>query len=59
MAKNLVKSQNSIAWILKDTGYNTIFETDNRRFNSIDKEFGFKQIIGPKTGVNDVLLGNI
>jgi hypothetical protein len=57
VAKRLVKSQNSIAWILKNNGYTTIFCTDDRRFNSIDKEFGFNLIIGPKTGVNDVLLG--
>jgi hypothetical protein len=57
VAKDLVKSQNSIAWILKNNGYTTIFSTDDRRFNSMDKEFGFSKIIGPKTGVNDVLLG--
>jgi len=57
MPPNLVKSQNSIAWTLQKLGYTTLFATDDRRFNSIDKDFGFQTIIGPKTGVNDVLLG--
>ena len=52
-----LKSQASIAWILKRDGYDTIYATDDRRFNSIDKEFGFRQVIGPKLGVNDILLG--
>lgn len=56
--KSTVKSQGSIARLLKQKGYNTIFATDDRRFNSIDKEFGFKTIIGPKTGVNDILIGS-
>ncbi|MDR3442224.1 MAG: sulfatase-like hydrolase/transferase [Legionella sp.] len=58
VAKSTIKSQASIAWILKEQGYDTIFATDDRRFNSIGKEFGFNKIIGPKLGVNDVLLGS-
>lgn len=58
VAKSTVKSQNSIAWLLGTKGYTTIFATDDRRFNSIDREYGFKKIIGPKTGVNDVLIGS-
>nr|WP_277619246.1 alkaline phosphatase family protein [Legionella norrlandica] len=53
-----VKSQDSIVWELNKLGYTTIYATDDRRFNSIDKDFGFKKIIGPKTGVNDVMLGS-
>ncbi|KTD81594.1 sulfatase-like hydrolase/transferase [Legionella waltersii] len=53
-----VKSNQSIVWELDRLGYNTIYATDDRRFNSIDEKFGFKQIIGPKTGVNDVILGS-
>jgi len=56
--KQLVKSNESIVWVTKIQGYNTIFATDDRRFNSIDKEFGFNKIIGPKLGVSDFLLGS-
>lgn len=58
VAKSTVTNQLSIAWLLSNQGYNTIFATDDRRFNSIGKEFGFKTIIGPKLGVNDTLLGS-
>ncbi|KTD21483.1 sulfatase-like hydrolase/transferase [Legionella israelensis] len=57
IAKNMVKSPASIAWDLKRQGYLTVFATDDRRFNSIGKEFGFDKTIGPQFGVNDVILG--
>lgn len=57
VAKDMVKSESSIAWLLKKQGYTTIYATDDRRFNTIDKEFGFDDIIGPKIGINDVILG--
>ncbi|KTD11515.1 putative Sulfatase [Legionella gratiana] len=57
VAKDMVKSESSIAWILRKQGYTTIYATDDRRFNNIDKEFGFQDIIGPKIGINDVILG--
>lgn len=55
--KHHVNAKASIAWQLQKQGYSTLFATDDRRFNSIDKEFGFQQIVGPKLGVNDVILG--
>jgi arylsulfatase A-like enzyme len=54
---DLVKSSLSIAWPLQKLGYQTLFATDDRRFNSMGNEFGFQKIIGPKLGVNDVILG--
>ncbi len=56
---NTVKSSNSIAWTLQRLGYETIFATDDRQFNNMESEFGFKRIIGPKVGVNDILLSNL
>ncbi|KTD62321.1 sulfatase-like hydrolase/transferase [Legionella shakespearei] len=58
VAKNTVDSQASIIWQLNQAGYNTIYATDDRRFNSIDRDFGFQKVIGPKLGVNDVILGS-
>jgi len=58
IAKSKVNSKASIVWLLNHQGYNTLFATDDRRFNSIDTDFGFKKIIGPKLGVNDVILGS-
>lgn len=58
VARSNVDSKTSIVWTLNQMGYNTIYATDDRRFNSIDTDFGFNKIIGPKTGVNDVILGS-
>lgn len=58
VAKDTVNSQASIIWQLNQSGYNTIYATDDRRFNSIDRDFGFQKVIGPKLGVNDVILGS-
>lgn len=53
-----VRHDDSLAWILQDKGYRTIFATDDRRFNNIDKTFGFAEIIGPNIGIYDILLGS-
>lgn len=58
IAKNKVNSKASIAWKLKQRGYETIYATDDKRFSNIDKHFGFNKLIGPKAGVNDVILGS-
>lgn len=52
-----VKSAHSIGWTLQKAGYQTMFATDDRQFNNMGREFGFQEIIGPKVGVNDLLLG--
>ncbi|WED42519.1 sulfatase-like hydrolase/transferase [Legionella cardiaca] len=57
MPAELVKSSKSIAWTMQNMGYQTIFATDERRFSTIDKDFGFQTIVGPQLGVNDILLG--
>lgn len=51
-------SDTSIAWSLKKIGYKTIYATDDRRFNNLGEEFGFQEIVGPKIGINEILLGS-
>ncbi|MGQ3889774.1 sulfatase-like hydrolase/transferase [Legionella sp. CNM-1927-20] len=53
-----VKYTASFAWNLRQKGYQTVFATDDRRFNSLGKEFGFDEIIGPRIGINEILLGS-
>jgi len=53
-----VKTYASFAWQLRQLGYDTIFATDERRFSNLGEEFGFQKIIGPRIGVNDILLGS-
>ncbi|KTD02865.1 putative Sulfatase [Legionella feeleii] len=57
MPADIVKSKESIVWTAQSMGYQTVFATDDRRFSSISNDFGFEKVIGPKLGVNDVLLG--
>jgi arylsulfatase A-like enzyme len=57
MPPEMVNSSASLAWSLQRLGYQTIFATDDRRFNNLGKEFGFQQIIGPPIGANEILLG--
>lgn len=58
MPSTRVQSSKSLAFILKNKKYQTIFATDDRQFNALGEEFGFQQIIGPKLDVNDFLLGH-
>lgn len=44
---------------LKQLGYQTIFATDESRFSNIDQSDGFDEIISPKMGFNDFLLGTL
>jgi hypothetical protein len=54
-----VQDKNSFAWDLQKKGYQTFFASDDRRFNNIGKTFGFKEILGPKVGINDFILGSL
>lgn len=54
-ASKQIHFQDSIAWRLQKTGYQTYFATDDRRFNNMDNQLGFQKIIGPRIGVNEIL----
>lgn len=54
--KNLDLSS-SLATILKEQGYQTVFATDETRFSNIDHAFGFGQVITPPIGLADFLIG--
>ncbi|MEO8401549.1 MAG: sulfatase-like hydrolase/transferase, partial [Gammaproteobacteria bacterium] len=53
-----LKLNETLATRLKQAGYETIYATDDRRYNNIDEHFGFDRVIGPPTGANDFLLGS-
>lgn len=55
--QNQIPMQHSLAWKLKKHGYRTVYATDETRFSNIGHEFGFDQIIAPRAGVSDYLLG--
>ena len=61
---NLIESasiihQDTLAKKLQQSGYETIYATDEKRFSNITKDYGFHRILGPNMGVNDFLLGSL
>ena len=42
---------------LKKLGYQTLYASDERRFSNIGETHGFDQVVGPKTGAADFILG--
>ncbi|MBY5992053.1 sulfatase-like hydrolase/transferase [Ferrimonas balearica] len=37
-------------------GYHSVYAMDERRFNNIDTDYGFAQVVGPKVGAADALI---
>lgn len=44
---------------LQQSGYETIYATDDRRFNSVDYHYGFDRVVGPSGTVADYLIGSL
>ncbi|TLU61483.1 DUF229 domain-containing protein [Thalassotalea litorea] len=44
---------------LKKANYQTIYALDERRFNHIDKDYGFDEIVGPSIGIADQLITGV
>ena len=44
--------------ILKANGYQTSYASDERRFSNLGDTQGFEDVIGPRTGASDFILGN-
>ncbi len=40
-------------------GYETIYSTDDTRFNNTNEAFGFDRVITPPMGINDFLIGTL
>lgn len=55
--KNLTEQENYLPHILKQSGYKTIFAYDETRFANIGKYQGFDQVISPRIGASDFLIG--
>lgn len=52
-------AQDNLARRLHEAGYETIYASDEKRYSNITKNYGFDELIGPKMGANDFLLGSI
>jgi hypothetical protein len=43
--------------VLRKEGYRTVYSTDEVRFANIDESYGFDQVITPRIGASDFLIG--
>ena len=55
--RSSVKANPTIADVLKQAGYHTVYSTDEVRFANIDESYGFDQVITPRIGASDFLIG--
>jgi hypothetical protein len=55
--RSSVKANPTIADVLKQDGYHTVYSTDEVRFANIDESYGFDQVITPRIGASDFLIG--
>lgn len=55
--EKIVKNGASIAWLLQQSGYQTHFATDEKRFSNITHSHGFQKTWGPEFGINDFFIG--
>ncbi len=56
-ARSSVRANPTIADVLRNVGYRTVYSTDEVRFANIDESYGFDQVVTPKIGASDFLIG--
>ena len=52
-----MRANPTIADVVKQIGYHTVYSTDEVRFANIDESYGFDQVITPRIGASDFLIG--
>jgi len=55
--RSSVKANPTFADVLRGLGYQTVYSTDEVRFANIDETFGFDQVVTPRIGASDFLIG--
>lgn len=55
----IVDENHYLSTQLQKLGYKTIFAYDETRFANFDKSYGFDQVISPKMGASDFIIGQI
>lgn len=49
----------TLADMLREQGYQTVYATDEVRFSNIDTSYGFEKALTPRVGASDFLLGSL
>jgi hypothetical protein len=55
--RSSVKANPTVADVLRKAGYHTVYSTDEVRFANIDESYGFDQVVTPRIGASDFLIG--
>ncbi len=55
--RSTVKVEPTFADVLREAGYRTVYSTDEVRFANIDATYGFDQVVTPRIGASDFLIG--
>jgi hypothetical protein len=56
--RSSVRANPTVADVLRKAGYHTVYSTDEVRFANIDQSFGFDQVVTPRIGASDFLVGS-
>ena len=51
------KNEITLAHILQNNNYHTVYASDEKRFANITNDLGFSEVLGPPYGLSDFLLG--
>jgi hypothetical protein len=55
--RSSVSANPTIADVVRRAGYHTVYSTDEVRFANIDESYGFDQVVTPRIGASDFLIG--
>lgn len=55
--RSVSQGHRTLADHLRAAGYRTAYATDEVRFSNIDESYGFDQVISPRMGITDFILG--
>jgi arylsulfatase A-like enzyme len=59
LSRDLLTVPPTLGSVLRQQGYQAFYATDEVRFSNIDESYGFDQVIGPRIGALDFLLGSV
>jgi len=55
--RSSVRANPTIADVARDHGYRTVYSTDEVRFANFDESYGFDQVVTPRIGASDFIIG--
>lgn len=55
--RSSVRANPTIADVAREHGYRTVYSTDEVRFANFDESYGFDQVVTPRIGASDFIIG--